>query len=723
MSPTRALLATCLSLSVLAFAEDSRPPGADSGASAKKLEKIEVRAPDEADERRTSTGAKIVVSRDELVRYGDTSLLDALKRLPGITVEGTAGRGGTIRMRGLGTGYTQILVDGDSMPPGFSIESISPDLIDRIEIYRSASAEFSTQAIAGTINIVLKGPVSQRRRELKAGASAMHGDVSSNASAQVSDRIGRLAYTLPFNVNTFRFHSSSVAEQRAWDADGIANLDYVTLSPSRGDGGNLGFSPKLAWTLGPEETVTWESFANIGRQHVGFDDRSTTFLGSPPAVSSAVQRLGSDFQTARTSLNWARLANDAPLDLKGSLSYNHRKSHAVIDAYDVSDAYLYRRTIDGNFSDDSVAVKGKYTFPLFEGHAFVSGWDTEYARRTEERAQVDLAPSGTTLVSTDESYAAHVGRLALYVQDEWQATKRLSVYFGLRWEGIDTRSAGNTFSEVTNRSSVWSPVLQALWKLPGTDKDQLRASLARTWKVPSTFELMPRRYIMENNTATTPNFQGNPGLKPELAWGLDAAYEHYFAAGGVFSVSTYARRIEDVILRELIQLNGLFVARPANVGTASVKGVELDAKFPLAALWAGAPAVDVRANVSRNWSHVDYLPGPYNRLAQQNRFNGNVGFDYKAGAQLTVGANLNVVTGGPIRLSTTQSSYSMARRNLEAYALWKISPAMQVRVFGNNLLAQDNLRIDYYNDTSESLQLTSISPTYRTFGFSFEAKY
>ena len=35
----------------------------------------------------------------------------------------------------------------------FSVR-VAPDLIERIEIVRSASAEFSTQAVAGTINII-----------------------------------------------------------------------------------------------------------------------------------------------------------------------------------------------------------------------------------------------------------------------------------------------------------------------------------------------------------------------------------------------------------------------------------------------------------------------------------------------------------------------------------------------------------------------------------------
>src|SRR4051812_49110226 len=102
----RALLATLLTIAPYAFAQETPAP---KDAPPKKLEKIEVQAPDAVEERRGSAAAKIVVNHEELIQYGDTTLLDALKRLPGITVENAGPRGGgSIRMRGLGSGYTQI---------------------------------------------------------------------------------------------------------------------------------------------------------------------------------------------------------------------------------------------------------------------------------------------------------------------------------------------------------------------------------------------------------------------------------------------------------------------------------------------------------------------------------------------------------------------------------------------------------------------------------------
>ena len=47
----------------------------------------------------------IIVGRDEIEKFGDGTLGEIIKRLPGVTMDGIAGRGGNIRMRGLGGGF------------------------------------------------------------------------------------------------------------------------------------------------------------------------------------------------------------------------------------------------------------------------------------------------------------------------------------------------------------------------------------------------------------------------------------------------------------------------------------------------------------------------------------------------------------------------------------------------------------------------------------------
>src|ERR1700741_40565 len=114
----RTLIATAILAAAQPMAEEQRQ---------EPLQKVEIKGGAEAyNPRRDDTASKIVVSSEELKRYGDTSIADALKRVPGVSV-GAGGR--DIRMRGLGNGYTQILINGERAPAGFTIENLSPDSI------------------------------------------------------------------------------------------------------------------------------------------------------------------------------------------------------------------------------------------------------------------------------------------------------------------------------------------------------------------------------------------------------------------------------------------------------------------------------------------------------------------------------------------------------------------------------------------------------------------
>ncbi len=291
-----------------------------------------------------------------------------------------------------------------------------------------------------------------------------------------------------------------------------------------------------------------------------------------------------------------------------------------------------------------------------------------------------------------------MARLALYAQDEWNLTPRWSLYLGARWEGIRTTTTGNTFNTGRSSSNVWSPVMQTLFKIPDTKGDQLRFAVTRTYKAPSFQQLIPRRQTSIDNRSTDPDFAGNPDLKPELALGFDASYEHYWAEGAMFSISGSMRRIDDYT-RYLVNFDGArWVAMPMNAGRATTRGLELETKFPLKALMKDAPAIDLRASVSANWSRVDGVPGPDNRLDGQTPLSANLGFDYKHSA-FSTGASFAYKQGGTVRVSDRQTNFLVARRELEAYALYKFTPKQQLRLAFTNLLGQDFVNRSSYRGT------------------------
>ncbi|HBI70971.1 MAG TPA: outer membrane receptor protein [Massilia sp.] len=682
--------------------EDAKP--------AEKMQRVEVRGANTYDARRDDTASRIVVSSEEIQRYGDTSVLDVFKRLPGITVSGASGRGGEIRMRGLGSGYTQILLNGERAPAGFSIDQLSPDLIERIEILPAASAEFSTQSIAGTINIVLKKTVKKAQRELKLGAGKSADTTNPNASLQLSDRAGKLSYSLGANATAYDFDRASPVEESQITPAGDTVMLRRTAQQDRGRSKNLNLAPRLNWTGENGDTLTSQNIFNYNHNSFHGDGVTSTLLGRPPLYDLRDTNNRANNAFLRSDLNWTHaLASGAKLDVKVGVS--GMRNRGTWREFDYAGGPLAREsTVWSKTSERGITSTGKYATTWRSGHALSAGWDGGLTRRNDARVEDEGFPLSGRDAFADERYRARIERLALFVQDEWHITPRWSMYAGLRWEGLETTSEGNTFDDTRNRSSVWSPLAQTLYKLPDS-RDQVRLALTRTYKAPPASTLIPRRFTTPNNSQTDPDYRGNPDLKPELATGIDASYEHYWGEKALLSASVSVRRIQDYTRQGLMVENGRWIQTPLNDGDALTRSLELEAKFPLSSLRENVPDVDLRASVARNWSRVDAVPGPDNRLDQQTPFSATLGIDWRArGGKLSAGSSFAFKSGGPVRINVEQFGYQSVRRDLDMYALYKFNPQYQLRVALSNLLAQDYIGDSRYVDENGTLRRTSIYP-------------
>lgn len=151
---------------------------------ASTAQRVEIFGQAGADNRRDSSAAKFVLTREEIMRFGDANLVDVLQRVPGISVNSEGGQNREIRLRGLGGGYTQILIDGQPLARGASIDALAPELVERVEVIRSASADMSTQSIAGSINIILRRVKASQPGSVTAGLARSNGRTSSSMAFQ-----------------------------------------------------------------------------------------------------------------------------------------------------------------------------------------------------------------------------------------------------------------------------------------------------------------------------------------------------------------------------------------------------------------------------------------------------------------------------------------------------------------------------------------------------------
>jgi iron complex outermembrane receptor protein len=320
------------------------------------------------------------------------------------------------------------------------------------------------------------------------------------------------------------------------------------------------------------------------------------------------------------------------------------------------------------------------------GHQWVSGAEVESVRRTQSVVGSYLANAG---IAGSADYRASTMRYALYSQDEWQLTPQWSTHLGARYEGLTTEGSTSA-GDVTNRNSVFTPLMHAMWRPNRDSRDQVRMSLTRSFKTPTMPTLLARRvYTRDDNTATNPDVSGNPNLKPETATGLDVAVERYLPQGGVVSASVFHRRVQNLI-RNVTTLesgaNGRWLSSPQNISEAITEGIELEAKFRMDQWITDAPHIDLRNNLSFYRSRVLSIMGPDNRLDQQPSMTANLGADYRLkSAPLTIGGNINYNPGYNTRLSAEQINSVSQKRVIDAYGLWRMDSRTAWRLTLSNL--------------------------------------
>jgi hypothetical protein len=476
-------------------------------------------------------------------------------------------------------------------------------------------------------------------------------------------------YGLTATISKTRLRELPTIDERSSDAGGTAIRHFDESDDNRTS--KLTVAPRVDLKLTGGATLVWQNLVDLTRQDLRGRQLETTVLGSPTASPDSDWRALSDSWLVKSDLSWSQAIHSNRLTVKAGIEANGRDGDYIFHGIHSGGIPWLNRAVDSGAYERRASTSGKYVAPLTSGHDFAFGWDAAAIRRGESRHQRDTGPDTLPFYTLDQDYDAAVGRLALFAQDEWAITERLQAYLGLRWEGLDTRTTGRDFTSTSTASRVWSPVAQMVWKLPASQRDQLRVSLARTYKAPQPVDLVPRRYTVNNdNGPARPDYQGNPRLRPELAWGLDIALESYFAHNAMASLSLYARRIRDVVLLQLWQENGTWVSMPANSGNASVHGVEFDTRIPIAST-SGRPALDLRANMTRNWSRVDGVPTPDNRLGNQAPLTANLGLDARMASGISAGANLHIVGGWRARTAPGLTDISGIARTLETYAAWQ----------------------------------------------------
>ena len=681
---------------------------------------VEGKTVNEADERRLSTIAMTVVGRDELDAFGDTSVLDVLQRLPGLTIED-----GVPKLRGLGAGYTQVLINGEPAPPGFSLDNLAPADIERIEIVKGPTAEYG--GVAGVINIVLRVAPKLTQREWRINLGYRAVAPQGSTTLGYGDRVGAFGFFLPITVYTWANGAKSRGQRLSRLPGNEVRADALQAEDEwRGRGLNLG--PRLEWKLAERETLSWQGMAQANESH----NRSARLVSlvSGPALTRSADETESRgrWQLLRTQLQWVQRREDGTrFELKAAAQGTHSRSAATTAARDGGGAVVPLRDTLASQRDSSLTQSGRLRLPLPGTHALTLGWDFEQRQRRELRRAFDAGVEQIT-GSLGVPFHARLDRGVFFAQDEWEPAPRWSALAGLRAESLGWRTAGPN-GAVDNETLSWSPNLQLRHAFNDAGRDLLRLGIARSVRVPDVGSLLPRYALNGTYDKDTPNTPlaadsaGNAKLEPERSTGFDLALEKHLANGGVASVGVFHRLIDNLVRRRTALENVAeasvprWVSRPVNIGRARSTGLELELKGRadvMAPAWFSAKSgVQLRAALSVYRSRVEQLDDPDARLDGQPPWGATLGFDHAPpGGVFSFGGNLGLSPSFSTQQTDRQRIWRGRQQRLDAYLLWRFDRQLHLRIAGNNLLGADALTsslvrdVDGFSAASDSQRST-----------------
>ncbi|MBL8341614.1 MAG: TonB-dependent receptor [Rubrivivax sp.] len=561
-----------------------RAPASAPAAAAPPSQRVEITGgrDSDTDARRRSTAAKIVIGREEIEKFGDASVAEVLRRLPGVTTPGAPGRGGPPRLRGLGSGYTQLLIDGQRLPPGFSLDALTPEQIERIEILRAPTAETGARAIAGTINIITREGFRRRLNDVRLGSGYENGGYTPGLNAVRNDSVDDLIYNVSLSV--FRPHRLSDGSSETL----LARRDTGTLEEqalgtlhSEEKRTGVALTTRLQWRLsegGDNLVLMPHLFHNEGRTDRDFTRTKLFGPPDPQPYDSGTSDTTSHFTSARLNGQWRqRLGPAVRMELQGGAGLWRSAYDTQRNEFQTATGSVPTRVTDdyGTTRERSLNLTAKFSGVAVPGarsamaapgapaaaaagtgevldraggpsgpfgpagssgrpaaapapappaeHSLVGGLEVETIRRNESRRYTDQG----ALVAPEfgDSFEASTLRLAGYLQDEWNLNAHWAFHAGLRWEGIQTQGDAGDGTRPTNRSSVTTPLVHLLWKPDPARRDQVRLSLTRSYRAPTAQSLIARPSINSRASASLcPNGlteAGNDPTQPDNAGNPD----------------------------------------------------------------------------------------------------------------------------------------------------------------------------------------------------------
>ncbi|MBE8714711.1 TonB-dependent receptor [Sphingobacterium hungaricum] len=190
-------------------------------------------------QQRNNSNISNIISSDQVGRFPDQNIGDALKRVPGITMQNDQGEARNIIIRGLSPELNSVSLNGDRIPSAegdnrnVQMDLIPSEMISSIEVNKTLTPDMDADAIGGSVNLVTRATPNQQRisATLSGGYAPIRGKGLYNGAFIYGNRFAenKIGLVLSGTIQSQNFGSDNIEAVWKRNDDGSAFVEEMDI--------------------------------------------------------------------------------------------------------------------------------------------------------------------------------------------------------------------------------------------------------------------------------------------------------------------------------------------------------------------------------------------------------------------------------------------------------------------------------------------------------------
>lgn len=174
-----------------------------------------------------------IIAADQIGRFPDQNIGDALKRVPGINVQYDQGEARFGNIRGTAPQLNSITINGERIPSAeaeirtIQLDLIPSDMIQTVELNKAVTPDMDADAIGGSVNLVTRAAPSSERisATLGGGYNMLAEEPTFNASLIYGNRFANDKFGVILSASYFDNNLGSDNVEAEWTYDDANDND------------------------------------------------------------------------------------------------------------------------------------------------------------------------------------------------------------------------------------------------------------------------------------------------------------------------------------------------------------------------------------------------------------------------------------------------------------------------------------------------------------------